>query len=54
MDQNTTVYPYGMNDKVSDETAANKDEIIGSKYPSVKSKYPYTCGNKLVKTNVIW
>ena len=31
----------------------NKDELISSKFPSLIRKYPYACGNKLFKTNVI-
>ena len=27
------VYPYGMNNKVVDETITNKDEPIGFKFP---------------------
>lgn len=33
-----TAYPYGMNDKVDDETTSNKDELTGSNSP-LKGKY---------------
>lgn len=48
-----TAHPYGMNDKVGDETTINKDELIGSKFLQVKSKYFHTDGNEHAKTNVI-
>ena len=47
-------YSYGMNDKVADETTTKKDELIGSKFLSLKRKYPLSSGNRHVKTNVIF
>ena len=47
-------YSYGMNDKVVDETTTKKDELIGSKFLSLKRKYPLSSGNRHVKTNVIF
>ena len=42
-----------MNDKVGDETTANKGELINSKFPQLKRQYPRTRRNKHVKTNLI-
>ena len=43
-----------MNDKVVDETTTKKGELIGSKFLSLKRKYPLSSGNRHVKTNVIF
>ena len=46
-------YPYGMNDKLANETTVNKDELIRSQFLPLKRKYPCARGNKQVKTNVV-
>lgn len=45
-------YPYGINDKIGDETSANEDELISTKLPVLKHKYLCTCGINYAKANV--
>ena len=47
-----TAYPYGINDKIGDETSANEDELISTKLPVLKHKYLCTCGINYAKANV--
>ena len=47
-----TAYPYGINDKIGDETSANEDELISTKLPVLKHKYLCTCGINYAKVNV--
>ena len=40
-----------MNDKVGDGTTTSENELIGSKFLSVKCKYPQKRGNKSFTTD---
>lgn len=48
-----TAYPYGMNDKVDNETIANKGTLIASWFSPLNRKYSGVREYERVKTNVI-
>ena len=48
-----TAYPYGINDKVDDETIANKDTLIAWWFSPLNLKYSRACENERVKTIAI-